>query len=299
MVVEFLQEQSEQLILTRKGYGNKEAELIGRFLSFSSTLTSLDLSRNYIEDQGIQHLVSGLQTNSSLVCLNLSSNFISNQGIKYLSDIFRTTLKPNLRTLDLSSNHFDEEGIHELTTALSLNSTLTELNLNWNSFGSKGAQYLGDLLRHSSTLKTLHLRGTGIGITGTQRITEALQTGKSPLTSLDLGANNIEDLGAFHIAEMLSSNNTLTSLDLGDSQIKDQGIEYIVRSLQYYNTSLLELNLEDEFKEIQIPSEIQVYLNRNTWNLKMKTKSLFIKLLEDSWNFKTTSMKILKMPIYS
>ncbi|KAK5797292.1 hypothetical protein F5H01DRAFT_385237 [Linnemannia elongata] len=51
----------------------------------NSTLTTLDLKRNKIGDNGARALSEALKTNSTLTTLNLESNNIGNNGAQALS----------------------------------------------------------------------------------------------------------------------------------------------------------------------------------------------------------------------
>jgi hypothetical protein len=77
-------------------------------LLINSSLKKLNLSKNYLGDEGCSILSKGIKQNNSLISLNLSSNYIIYQGI---IDIAQS----------MNSNKKNEEGIY--------NSTIKKINL--------------------------------------------------------------------------------------------------------------------------------------------------------------------------
>lgn len=69
--------------------------VLSEMIKINSTLTSLDLSRCGIGDEGCKIIADALQTNSTIIKLCLIGNKIGDEGCKTLADMLKvnTTLK--------------------------------------------------------------------------------------------------------------------------------------------------------------------------------------------------------------
>ena len=100
-------------------------------LRVNTSLTSLDLSGNLIQDEGANSLSEALRVNTSLTYLQLSQNNICAEGAHSLSEALR--VNTSLTSLNLSQNYICAEGAHSLSEALRVNTSLTYLKLSQNS----------------------------------------------------------------------------------------------------------------------------------------------------------------------
>ena len=208
-------------------------------LRVNTFLTSLDLSRNSIADEGANSLSQALRVNTSLTSLNLFSNSICAKGANSLSQALKVTT--SLTSLDLGWNSIGDEGANSLSQALTVNTSLTSVDLSKNSIGTEGTNSLSQALRVNTSLTSLNLSGNSIGHEGANFLSQALRLNTS-LTSLSLRGNPIGDEGANSLSEVLRVNASLTSLDLSHNSIGDEGADSLSHALRV-NTSLTFLNL--------------------------------------------------------
>ncbi|KAG0288250.1 hypothetical protein BGZ96_007954 [Linnemannia gamsii] len=157
-------------------------------LKTNSTLTTLIVSHNSIEDRGAKLISEALKTNVTLTTLSLKENEVTLIGAQALSEALKTN--STLTTLDLEGNLILDHGAEVLSVALKINSTLTTLDLQHNEIRDNGAQALSDALKTNSTLITLNLSYNLIQPNGAQALSEALKT-NSTLITLNLGTNCI------------------------------------------------------------------------------------------------------------
>ena len=207
-------------------------------LRVNTSLTSLDLSRNSIGDEGASSLSEALRVNTSLTSLDLSGNSIGDEGASSLSETLR--VNTSLTSLDLSRTCISD-GASSLSEALRVNTSLTSLDLSLNSIADEGASSLSEALRVNTSLTSLNLQNNCISNEGSHSLFEALIVNTS-LTSLDLSLNSIGDEGAHSLSEALRVNTSLTSLDLGWTSIGDEGASSLSEALRV-NTSLTSLDL--------------------------------------------------------
>ena len=216
-------------------------------LRVNTSLTSLDLRYNLIDDEGASSLSEALRVNTSLTSLDLGGNSIGAEGVNFLSEALK--VNTSLTSLHLGGRPIGAEGAIFLSEALRVNTSLTSLDLHWNSIGDEGANFLSEALSVNTSLTSLDLHWNSIGDEGANFLSEALSVNTS-LTSLDLHSNSIGDEGANFLSEALSVNTSLTSLNLGRNSIHAEGARSLSEALRV-NTSLTSLSL----RENSIPAE--------------------------------------------
>jgi hypothetical protein len=107
--------------------------LLATAIRANQTLVELNMSNNYLSNQGFTHLGHGLRNHKTLNELNISgcSNTRSDiSGIFEIIDVISTM--ETLMKLDISNNHLCPEGTCYLGTALKGNKSITELNISSN-----------------------------------------------------------------------------------------------------------------------------------------------------------------------
>lgn len=121
------------------------------FLDLNRAAINLDLSNQNLRPSTVRPILKALQHQTCLSQLNLSSNFIQDEGLKYLSQTL-ITLK-QLTILDLSGNAISESGLEHLCSVLIKSHLPTEikcLKLNFNPIKSISLNILSELCRIKS-----------------------------------------------------------------------------------------------------------------------------------------------------
>ena len=113
----------------------KIRDTIIRVAQNDPSLTSLDLFRNGIGDDGAKALATALKTNTWLTSLELGFNSIGADGATALAAALKTNTW--LTSLELESNRIGDEGANALAAALKTNTSLTLLNLGGNRIGDE------------------------------------------------------------------------------------------------------------------------------------------------------------------
>ncbi|CAM4797683.1 unnamed protein product [Rotaria magnacalcarata] len=196
------------------------AEHLGHALKQNSTLKTLNLAINKIGIVGAQHLGDALQQNKKLAVLNLEHNQIKDVGAQHLAGALRQNSA--LTTLDLRQNEISDSAVEHFAVALLHNITLSTLHLQSNKIHDKGAQYFADVLGHNRAIKVPslggqhYLKGNAIGDAGAQYFADVLQYNKVISTSTPL-------FSLQHTMLCLYRTQTLTTLDLGFNEISNIG----------------------------------------------------------------------------
>ncbi|CAF3019056.1 unnamed protein product [Rotaria sp. Silwood2] len=174
-------------------------------------LTSFDLRKNQIGNEGVNCFVNALKNNTNLKNLYLDENEITDG--KAVSAILRFR-DYNYDCLRLDFYGMEDNLIELLSSVLQRNTTIQHITLITNKIGDRGAQILASLIRNSMRL-----------------------------ISLDLRSNHIGDQGASYLADALINNTTMTTLKLRGSEIGPSGTKYLINAQRNRTTPIeLEIN---------------------------------------------------------
>ncbi|XP_051777561.1 NACHT, LRR and PYD domains-containing protein 3-like isoform X2 [Erpetoichthys calabaricus] len=230
-----------------------------------SRLTELTLSKNIMEDSGVNQLCEGLRSEnckleklnlsscgltsrccsalSSALCaphsrlteLNLSKNKdMEDSGVEQLCEVLRSE-NCKLEKLNLSKCCLTSRCCSALCSALSSpHSRLTELNLRENNkMEDSGVDQLCEGLRSENCkLEKLNLELCGLTSRCSSSLSSVLSSPHSQLTELNLRFNSLGDAGARQLCECLRTPDCkLKTLRLSDKEISESEMKNL-RSLQ-------------------------------------------------------------------
>ncbi|KAG0371600.1 hypothetical protein BGX24_001446 [Mortierella sp. AD032] len=136
----------------------KEHRVLVETFKINSTLTTSNLIKSSIGDNGVKALAEALKTNSTLTTLNVSHNSTRSNGVKALAEVLRTN--STLTALNLYGNLIGIDGAKALAEALETNLTLTSLNLSEIPIGPDGAIALTKACKDSSAVRVSFYAGT-------------------------------------------------------------------------------------------------------------------------------------------
>jgi len=138
----------------------------------NSSLESLDLSGNRIQQPGAGHIKEILSSNpASLTSLNLSTNLLRRHGGCLIAQGLHANT--NLVVLDVSDNSIGDAGAIAFAALLEANTVLRELNLANNQIRKEGCVILAPSLIHNTTLMKLDLSKNPLGAYGGRVIVHA------------------------------------------------------------------------------------------------------------------------------
>ena len=168
--------------------------------------------------------------------LHLRANILVTQPITFP----RGTVLPDGR-LDLCKQNLGVAGCQAVTSALAENNTIVSLLLGTNGIGDTGVKFVAQLIERNKRLEIIYLGCNAIAA-GVATLAQAL-TDNFSVTGLWLKRNPIGELGARHIAQMLSHNRNIRTLDLVNTQIGYEGLKAILEVLINYNRTVERLYL--------------------------------------------------------
>eukprot|EP01133_Synstelium_polycarpum_P013408 gene13408-15792_t len=235
--------------------------LIAEMLRYNTTLRSLFLIGNELDDDSVTEIAETLRTkNSSLVDISLSENDFGDDVGAELGCIF--TQNKTLLGLDLSFNQLGDGTALALAESLAGNNTLTSLNLSDCSLAESGCE-LFQALHANTTLSQLVLWSCDLTSDCSKEELAALLRTNQSITSISLGYN---DLTSADVTTLLSSglchNNTLRVVCLNNNHIDGPGGIALANYLEN-NTSLIELSLFDNLIDNVAAIHFLIALTRN------------------------------------
>jgi len=245
------------LLLGTNGIGNVGAVEVAKLIECNQSLEVIYLGCNHIEKQGIIELSKALINNTYVTGLWLKRNPIGTEGALCLAEMLRYNRK--IRTLDLVNTSLGKIGLKAILDVLiQENRTVERLYLGGNQIDEEDAQLLAELLIKNTQLKALLLNVNHLGDLGVLRLAKALQQNQT-LVELGLASNGINPTVCKGLIEGIKTHPSLTNLDLGYSpstkvlgaignNLGDLGAEIIAQILPL-NSNLLKLNLPNDITE--------------------------------------------------
>jgi Ran GTPase-activating protein (RanGAP) involved in mRNA processing and transport len=150
-------EKNSEINLNNQKLTDNHLDIIIKYAIQKKKCHWLSLQNNQITSQGLFILSKGLKTNKSLESLYLSKNFINDFGVECLTKILSYS---NLTFLSLDHNSIKDKGAQYLADMLKINKILTDLWLSYNEIGNQGVQSLAEVLTFDNqTLIQLYLHG--------------------------------------------------------------------------------------------------------------------------------------------
>ncbi|RLN76871.1 hypothetical protein BBJ28_00001624 [Nothophytophthora sp. Chile5] len=189
-----------------------DATNLSHIVKASTSLTTLWLPSNLLDDDLLRMLMTGLVKNSSITSLDLSHNKLTNHGARLLSKL----LGPEsvLTTLKLCDNQIHAEGGRYLSRGLKYNTSLVELDLRLNRLTDDGGRMLLEGLVEHCALTNLNLSSNMLGKESAEALAEILSDSLTALRSVDLSSNALAESDGDILFQGLQQNATLIAIDL-------------------------------------------------------------------------------------
>ena len=222
------------LRLWRTGIGAEDCIALGKLLSSSSGLKTLNVGHNDLTPEAIQSIFSGFQENTTLKHLWLDGSLFGSGGaVTFL----KSGVVPKLKSLLLSSTGIGEEDCRVLSELLSSSTRLARLNIRNNGLTPIAMEILVSGLQHNTTLDILAVDGNSFSSKAAVTLLKSQLAHRLRKFSLTMiGEEDCQALG-----ELLSSSqNLLTLVCAGNDDLPPEAMELIITGLQH-NTRLEKL----------------------------------------------------------
>jgi Ran GTPase-activating protein (RanGAP) involved in mRNA processing and transport len=209
-------------------------------------LTNLNISNNKIGSEGFSYLEDFFGKSEKLNTLVVKNNLIGSKGISYLNEFFIINPKVSIRTLDISYNGIQFEGIQKLCNYIIKNKKLISLFIGGNYIGKKGIELLSETLikNENIPLAYLFLENNELKY-GIEDVSNIISNNKF-ITLVDIKNNILNDDDICKLFESLKAESKILTLDLSLNVIDTEGIKAIYEYLKK-NQNLRQIILNNNF----------------------------------------------------
>ena len=209
-------------------------------------LTNLNISNNKIGSEGFSYLEDFFGKSEKLNTLVVKNNLIGSKGISYLNEFFIINPKVSIRTLDISYNGIQFEGIQKLCNYIIKNKKLISLFIGGNYIGKKGIELLSETLikNENIPLAYLFLENNELKY-GIEDVSNIISNNKF-ITLVDIKNNILNDDDICKLFESLKEDSKILTLDLSLNVIDTDGIKAIYEYLKK-NKNLRKIILNNNF----------------------------------------------------
>ena len=236
-IIEKYKDSVSCLVLRDCSINSRDVVLFSESLK---TLSSLNISNNRIDDEGVKVLCEGL--GEELHTLNISHNEISDRGLEAIAQC------KNLVELDISDNKIDDEGAEILCKGLG--EEFHTLNISRNKIGDRGLEAISQ----RKNLVKLDISYNKIDDEGVKSI-----RGFEKLEYLDISHNEIGNPGAEVVVELLQAKKwcpELYCLGMSNERIDDSMYERFIEAMrkreQYFRSGMV-FGWKDAFVRVMKP----------------------------------------------
>ncbi|XP_074615858.1 F-actin-uncapping protein LRRC16A-like [Acropora palmata] len=275
----------EELVLDNVSFGRDYCQKLALALTSNpkTTLNSLSLNGNSIEDRGVVHLAGILcKLPHGLVSLSLADNGITSKGAISLGQALKSNKynESSLQKMDLSKNPFKGEGVAGLCeflakpnmlTHLNLSGTecpldllfgavfrgcvqhLASINLSGNTFTSKKSKdatvppSFQQFFSSAQALKLLDMSDCKLPAEAVRAILKGLNENNVLCgVELNISSNELRATGAKAIADHVKKLKSVSRLDISDNGFEGDLVHILAKVAS--NTSIKHLNLGQNTK---------------------------------------------------
>ena len=214
-----------ELNLNGNDITHKSCSLIASLLSSNYPITKLTVGANNLSSS-TDIIFKSLHHNTVLTELLLWNTSLRSSDMQSLGQML--TSNNTLSVMDISNNDIGPDGCQYLADCRNI--SLNKLIIRWCNLRVSGADKIGIMLCHSS-ITSVDLSANSIGDVGMVKLVEHLKSNKT-IKHLDLWGNGITSNGASHLRKLFSLNHTtVNSIELGDNPLKDEGVDLILQSI--------------------------------------------------------------------
>lgn len=234
----------------------EDAYLIAVAIEHSTSMKSVCLSDNKIDDDAVSIIAYAIEQSTSMTDMDLSHNEIGNDGAVDIADAINHS--KSITAVDLSHNSISDDGASAIAEAIAQSTSMTSLNLSYNKIGDVGAGYLADAIQRSTSMTAVYLSSTEISTAGSILLANAIKKRTSSMTVLDLSCNSIDTTGAFAIADAIKKNTSLVLLDLSCNSMGAAGVYAITNAIkqqqqqQQQRASVITVELFGNFTDLTV-----------------------------------------------
>ncbi|XP_013189038.1 leucine-rich repeat-containing protein 74B-like [Amyelois transitella] len=219
----------------------------------------IDLKYYGVDPKGLRPMAMSLKLNRFVTVLDLTDNWINEDGCFHLGEMLIDNI--SLRELNLTGCRIGSTGARRLFHNLHLNQALKSLNLSRNDLGDTGVELLAKAIFKGADLRQLNLSFNKLSGKSPLALAEAFET-NNKLSHLNMSWNSMLSPNAiFALCTQLSLNSSLEELDLSWNSLSGSRIGLAIKIL-LSNPKIRNLYLSNNKLEGPVIKSISVSLGK-------------------------------------
>ena len=235
----------KKLNLSYNFLGNEGCALISECLKYNKSLVSLNLSGNNILDEGLILFANNIisKFNTTLKSINFRDNSFTSNGIRQFCNILKNEPSDRFTKIDFSVNYLDETGLSDYGYFISKFKDFKSLALS-NKFSKNALNNFFVYCQNLNNLKKISFGQINLTYESTKQFNELLINNKN-IEKLSISSNkNFSSDGLADICPGIQHNLKISQLSLTSCTIGDDGAIELANSL-FRNIDIKEINLND------------------------------------------------------
>lgn len=231
---------NDHICLKYYGINQKGFRAIALALNYNKSVTKLDLTDNWINEDGCFHLGEMLLENTTLSELNLHGCRIGAGGAKRLfANLHKNR---SLSVINLSRNHLGDIGVQYFAKSILFGASVDNINLSFNELTGKAVISLVEALEINNILTKLDLSWNKIlSPNAIFQLCKVLSQNPS-FVELNLSWNSLSGLRIGNAIKNLMSNRNVKHIYLNNNMLANVAINPIAEGLFIYK-NLITLDL--------------------------------------------------------
>ena len=235
----------KKLNLSNNYLGNDGCVLLGESLKYNKSLVSLNLSGNNILNEGAVDFAIYIKSefNTTLKNINFRDNSITSHGVIQFCNVLKNEPSDRFSKIDFSVNYLDETGLSDYGYFISQFTNIKSIILT-NRLPKNALNNFFIYCQNLSNIKKLIFSQINLTYESTSNLNDLLLNNKNIekliiTTNRNLGSDGIRD-----ICPGIQHNLKISILSLHACYIGDEGAEELANAL-FKNIDLKEINLDD------------------------------------------------------
>ena len=234
----------KKLNLSNNFIGNEGCFILGECLKYNKSLISLNLSGNNILDEGAIAIANNIKSenNKTLKKIKFKDNSITSEGIIQFCSILSQEPIDRFSKIDFSVNYLDDVGLSDYGFFISRFQNITSLVLS-DRFSKNSLKNYFIYCQNLTNLKKIIFYQINLTEESTEHLKYILLNNKN-IEKLILSTNrNLHD-GIIDICQGIEHNLKLTHISFRTCNIGDKGAEALASAL-FKNIFIKEIDLDD------------------------------------------------------
>ena len=235
----------KKLNLSYNYIGNEGCFLLGDCLKYNKSLASLNLTSNNILNEGAIALANNIKSefNTTLKSINFKDNSINSNGIIHFCNILKNEPSDRFTKIDFSVNYLDETGLSDYGYFISQFTNIKTIILT-NKLTKHSLNNFFIYCQNLSNIKKIIFSQIDLSDQSTPNFNDLLLNNKNIekliiQTNRKLGSDGIRD-----ICPGIQHNLKISQLSLQACYIGDEGAEELANAL-FKNIDIKDINLDD------------------------------------------------------